>query len=190
MRLVVGLGNPGKKYEGTRHNIGFEVVQWLAREHAASVPRERFDAILQEAQYEGSEGRVEKLLLAQPLTYMNASGRAVRAMIDFYKIEVADILIISDDFQLDLGKLRFRGSGSAGGQNGLASVLQHLGTLEVPRLRVGIGPVPPQWSTIDFVLGKYTKDEREIVDETVGRAGQGVVAWAAEGLTAAMNGYN
>ncbi len=190
MRLVVGLGNPGKKYEGTRHNIGFEVVQWLAREHSASVPRERFEAIWQEAQCEGSEGQSEKLLLAQPLTYMNASGRTVRAVSDFYKIEVSDILVISDDFQLDLGKLRFRGSGSAGGQNGLADVLTHLGTQEVPRLRVGIGPVPPGWSTINFVLGRYTKDEREVIDETIGRAGRGVVAWATEGLTVAMNDYN
>jgi PTH1 family peptidyl-tRNA hydrolase len=185
MRLVVGLGNPGKKYEATRHNIGFEVVELLARKHAATVPRERFEAMWQEATC-GSE----KLLLARPLTFMNLSGRSVRAIRDFYKMELEHILIVSDDFQLELGKLRFRATGSAGGQNGLAHVLQQLGTLDVPRLRVGIGPVPENWSTVDFVLGKYSKDERPVADEAIARAACGVEAWVAQGLATAMNRYN
>jgi PTH1 family peptidyl-tRNA hydrolase len=121
---------------------------------------------------------------------MNLSGRSVRAIRDFYKMELEHILIVSDDFQLELGKLRFRATGSAGGQNGLAHVLQQLGTLDVPRLRVGIGPVPENWSTVDFVLGKYSKDERPVADEAIARAACGVEAWVAQGLATAMNRYN
>ena len=185
MRLIVGLGNPGKKYTGTRHNIGFEVVERLAHRLAADPPRERFDSLSQEVAAKGV-----KLLLLRPLTFMNCSGRAVRAARDFYKMELSDILVVCDDFQLELGTIRFRGAGSAGGQNGLADVLTQLASRDVPRLRLGIGPVPQQWSTVDFVLGRFTAEQRDYAEQAVKRATDGVQVWASEGLSAAMNQFN
>jgi PTH1 family peptidyl-tRNA hydrolase len=185
MKLVVGLGNPGRKYEGTRHNVGFEVLARLARECDASPPRRKFDGELSECQLGG-----EKALLLAPQTFMNRSGLSVRQAFDFYQVGLEDLLVVCDEFQLPVGQLRLRPQGTDGGQNGLADVIRTLGTREFPRLRIGIGPVPDRWNPADFVLGKFTSSEREIIDVEIARAADAVKLWASEGVAAAMNKYN
>ncbi len=185
MKLIVGLGNPGGKYEGTRHNIGFEVVEHLAQRHQADASRKKFDGELQECLI-GSE----RILLLRPHTFMNLSGRSVRQAADFYKIEIEDVLLVCDDFHLDLGVLRLRARGSDGGQKGLADTIQQLGTNELARLRVGIGPVPDRWNAADFVLGKFAKTEQKLLATELIRICDAVDTWANQGITAAMNGFN
>ena len=140
MKLIVGLGNPGRKYAGTRHNVGFEVLAELGRRAAAGRPRTKFQAELLEAMVGG-----EKVLLLSPLTYMNRSGSSVQPARDFYQLDNEDLLIICDDINLPLAKLRFRAKGSSGGQKGLEDILRRLGTDQVPRLRLGVGQPPAQW---------------------------------------------
>lgn len=185
MKLVVGLGNPGRKYEGTRHNVGFRVVAELAAKHAAGQPRSAF-------QGEVAEGTIdaEKLLLLCPHTLMNLSGGSVLAARDFYKIPHEDLLIVSDDLNLPLGKLRFRKSGSSGGQRGLKDIIERLGTDEIPRLRIGVGSPPPRRDYAGFVLGRFRKDELPEIDLAVGLAADAVETWAREGIAVAMNRYN
>jgi PTH1 family peptidyl-tRNA hydrolase len=184
MKLVVGLGNPGTQYEGTRHNVGFQVIERLVRETGASAPRAKFDGNVWECML-GSE----KSLLLAPQTFMNRSGGSVRKAIDFYQIPGEDLLVVCDDFNLPLGQLRIRAAGSDGGQNGLADVIRTMGP-DFPRLRIGIGPVPPRWNPADFVLGKFTADERTEVDLQVARAADAVRMWTAEGVTPTANKYN
>jgi peptidyl-tRNA hydrolase, PTH1 family len=185
MKLVVGLGNPGNKYEGTRHNVGFEAIDRLAREFQAASPREKFDGKVWECVLEG-----EKSLLLEPETFMNRSGGSVRKALDFYQIPLDELLVVCDDFNLPLGQLRIRSSGSDGGQNGLADVIRCLGTQEFARLRIGIGPVPPRWDPADFVLGKFTADQRGEIDLQVARAADAVRMWVAEGVTPTANRFN
>jgi PTH1 family peptidyl-tRNA hydrolase len=185
MKLIVGLGNPGTRYTGTRHNIGFEVIAELARRHAAGPPREKFQAELAEAAIAG-----EKTLLMCPLTFMNLSGQAVQPARDFYKIENDDLLVVCDDFALPLGKLRMRAQGSAGGQKGLDDIIRRLGTDEVPRLRIGIGPLPESWEAANFVLGKFSKEDAAGATEMVKRSADAVASWIRDGLAKAMNQYN
>lgn len=185
MKLVVGLGNPGRKYQATRHNVGYEVLAELARRHATSSPKVAFQGEVVDADLAG-----QRALLLCPHTYMNRSGASVGAAVDFYKLDCEDLLIVCDDFNLPLARLRMRAKGSAGGQNGLADILRRLGTDEVPRLRVGIGEPPPRWNPADFVLSRFTKDERTEMDLAVVRAADAVVCWATEGIAAAMNRYN
>jgi len=185
MKLVVGLGNPGSKYQGTRHNVGFEVIDRLARECGASAPRVKFEGEVWECVLEG-----QKSLLLKPRTFMNRSGGSVRKAIDFYQLPLDDLLVVCDDFNLPLGQLRIRSSGSDGGNNGLADVIRCLGTQEFSRLRVGIGPVPQRWDPADFVLGKFSVQEREEIDLQVARAADAVRMWTAEGVTATANKYN
>lgn len=185
MKLIVGLGNPGAKYNQTRHNVGFDVIAELARRHPPSIARERFQANVAETTIEG-----EKVLLIRPLTFMNLSGESVQTAKDFYKLENAELIVACDDFALELGKLRLRAKGSSGGQKGLANIIQRLGTEEFPRLRVGIGPIPEGWDAIGFVLGKFSKDEQSRVEETIKRAADAVAAWIKVGLSKAMSQYN
>ncbi len=185
MKMIVGLGNPGKKYDNTRHNVGFEVIGELARRWQADSFREKHQALMTESSLAGA-----KTLLLSPQTYMNLSGVSVRLASDFYKLEPSDLLVICDDFNLPLGTLRTRARGSAGGQNGLDNIIQQLGTQEVARLRFGIGPVPERWSPVDFVLGKFGKDERDLVDQMVRRAADAAECWIANGTTETMNQYN
>jgi PTH1 family peptidyl-tRNA hydrolase len=185
MKLIVGLGNPGKKYDETRHNIGFEVIQSLAQRYATAPGRLKFEGHLQE----GLVG-TEKILLLMPHTFMNLSGRSVKQVKDFYKLGENDLLLVCDDFNIPLGTLRLRPSGSDGGQKGLADTVRQLGTDQFARLRMGIGPVPEQWNAADFVLGKFTSLERKAVDEQVARARQAVIAWVEQGTTAAMTKFN
>ncbi len=185
MKLVVGLGNPGRKYEGTRHNVGFRVIAELARLHGHTKPKQAFQGEIIEASVEE-----EKTLLLCPHTLMNLSGGSVLAARDFYKIPEGNLLIVADDFNLPLGKLRFRASGSSGGQKGLEDIIRRLGTDQVPRLRIGIGSPPPRYEGADYVLGKFTKAERGEIDEAIGRAADAIALWAREGLAVCMNRFN
>lgn len=185
MKLVVGLGNPGKKYEQTRHNIGFEVIDSLAERHAASPAKTKFEGLLQECSIGGTH-----VLLLKPQTFMNLSGRCVQQARDFYKIETGDLLLVCDDFNLDLGILRLRRGGSDGGQKGLADTIRQLGTNEFPRLRFGIGPVPDRWAPPDFVLGKFASGERDEFQRQLARSCQAVETWVSAGIQEAMNKYN
>lgn len=185
MKLIVGLGNPGAQYKDTRHNVGFEVAAVLAKKFASGTPRAKFQGEIVEAAI-----AAERVLLLTPLTFMNLSGASVLATRDFYKIETQDTLIVCDDFNLPLGKLRLRPKGSAGGQKGLEDILRRLGTEEIPRLRLGIGPPPPGRDVAGYVLSRFAKDEQPIVADTVKKAVEAAAAWVELGLEAAMNKYN
>ena len=185
MKLVVGLGNPGRKYENTRHNVGFEVMRYLASRHAAEGSKKKFEGELQECIIGG-----ERVLLLMPHTFMNLSGRSVRQALDFYKISPDDLLVVCDDFHLPLGQLRLRALGSDGGQNGLADIIRQLGTNKFARLRFGIGPVPENWEKADFVLAKFAKDQQKLLESELIRACDAVDKWAEQGITEAMNDFN
>lgn len=185
MKLIVGLGNPGKKYQQTRHNVGYEVLAELGRRHGDGRPRNKFQAEVMEARVSG-----EKALLLSPLTFMNLSGRSVQPARDFYKLPHHDLLIVCDDFNLPLAKLRFRSAGSSGGQKGLHDILQRLGAQDVPRLRIGIGQPPEGWDVVDFVLSRFAEAERRKMDEAVRRAADAVAVWAVDGIETCMNRYN
>jgi PTH1 family peptidyl-tRNA hydrolase len=185
MKLVVGLGNPGRKYAGTRHNVGFDVVERLSKRHGAEPWRLKFDAEISEVEIGG-----ERTLLLRPQTLMNRSGQAVQAAVAFYKLPLDEVLVVCDDFNLPLGRLRIRTDGSSGGQKGLQNITQLLGTQEIDRLRIGIGPVPPEWDAADFVLGKFTSDERAAMEPVLERCGDAARMWIEQGVAAAMNQYN
>ncbi|GDX95315.1 peptidyl-tRNA hydrolase [Planctomycetia bacterium] len=185
MKLLVGLGNPGRSYDGTRHNVGYDVLETLGRRAGSPPRRARFQGETAQATLRGTP-----VLMLWPLTWMNLSGSSVLAARDFYKVPDADILIICDDFNITLDTIRLRPGGSAGGQNGLADVIARLSTTAVPRLRVGIGPVPAGWKPADFVLGKFSKPERERIEPVLERAADAAEEWVALGIQAAMNRYN
>lgn len=185
MKLIVGLGNPGPKYEGTRHNIGFAVVDYLAAAPNVDRWRSRFQAMVATAT-EGSE----PILLMKPETFMNLSGRAVREALDFYKLTAADVLVICDDLALPLGKLRIRAKGSHGGQNGLRNIQEMLGTQDYPRLRLGIDAPNEHQNAADYVLGRFKAGERAVVEEAIAKAAQAVLVWVKEGVEASMNRFN
>lgn len=185
MKLVVGLGNPGKQYTGTRHNVGFEVIAELATRYGVSKPRSKFNAELAEVMM-----GTEKVVLVSPLTFMNLSGQSVQPFVDFYKLDCEDLMVVCDDMNLDVGRLRIRTKGSAGGQNGLKDIINRLGSPEFPRLRVGVGRPPPKWNASDFVLGKFDEVDRVSMDKTVKRAADAVEIWVKEGALKAMSQFN
>lgn len=185
MKLVVGLGNPGRKYDGTRHNVGFAVLAELARKWGSGRPKSKFQGEVVEADLDG-----QRVLLLSPVTYMNRSGSSVRAARDFYHLPDEEVLVICDDLNLPLARLRFRARGSAGGHKGLADIIGKLSTEEFSRLRIGIGVPPEGWDATDFVLGKFTRQEKAEVEESVWRAADAVGAWAREGVQNCMNRYN
>jgi PTH1 family peptidyl-tRNA hydrolase len=185
MKLIVGLGNLGRKYDQTRHNVGFDVLNRLAERFGDGRAKDKFDGRLMEAAI-----GAERVLLLWPHTFMNRSGESVGPAVEFYKLELADLLVVCDDFNLPLGKMRFRRDGSAGGQNGLADIIRRLGTEEFSRLRLGIGPVRENWDAADFVLAKFTAAERDTIDETIAYAADGAECWATEGIAASMNRFN
>jgi peptidyl-tRNA hydrolase, PTH1 family len=185
VRLVAGLGNPGTKYERSRHNVGFDVVDQVAKTNGGEPFRSGFDGVVSECVVDG-----ERILLLKPLTYMNRSGASVRKAVDFYKLPTDAVLVVCDDFSLPLGQLRFRGSGSAGGQNGLKDVISALGTDAVPRLRIGIDPPPNGVDPVDYVLSGFRPAERRVIEDAVIDAGRAVEAWCRNGLQAAMNEFN
>lgn len=181
LRLVVGLGNPGPAYERTRHNVGFQLAQRLAKDAGSS---------WKEFRGLGLAARAEDLWLAKPTTYMNESGRFIRAFADFHKILPGEMLVVYDEIALPLGRLRLRLKGSSGGQNGMRSILEHFGTQEVPRLRIGIGPQPERVDATDFVLGRFSKAEESALGLVLDRAADAVRVAAGDGLEAAMNRFN
>jgi peptidyl-tRNA hydrolase, PTH1 family len=185
MKLVVGLGNPGPKYEGTRHNIGYAVLDYLAAAPGVSRWRSRFEGQIAEA----AEG-TEQVLLLKPETFMNLSGRSVRAAVDFYKLTPADLIVICDDIALPLGKLRVRAKGSHGGQNGLRNIQEQLGTPDYPRLRIGIGEPGEYQDAADYVLSRFKPGERTAIHDVIALGGQTVLTWVRKGIDVCMNQAN
>lgn len=185
MKLVIGLGNPGATYEGTRHNVGFAAIDLLATRHGLqweSAPRGIASFV--------AKWRPGDAIVAKPLTFMNLSGTAVVGLLQFYKIEIADLLVIVDEVQLDTGRVRIRPSGSAGGHNGLKSIIASLGIDGFARLRIGVGRGDTRRDLADHVLARFEPDERPVVDEAIGKAADAAELFIAEGSSAAMNRYN
>ncbi|MGI5818028.1 MAG: aminoacyl-tRNA hydrolase [Armatimonadota bacterium] len=182
---IVGLGNPGGGYDQTRHNIGFEVIHALASAHGIRIGRPRAAAVAGTGRIDG-----ERVVLAMPLTMMNASGVAVVRLCHLYEIEPEDLIVIVDDLNLELGQLRLRRGGSAGGHNGLRSINEKLGTKDYPRLRIGIGGPPGGMDARDWVLSEFAPEEREAVEEVISRASACVETAVTEGIEAAMNAFN
>jgi PTH1 family peptidyl-tRNA hydrolase len=182
MKAIVGLGNPGTEYSGTRHNVGFDVVDELAR---------RWNVRLRKWKASASLAVVtdREVVLVEPMTFMNESGLAVSAVMAFYKIQPSDVLVVVDEVQLPLGKLRLRWSGSAGGHNGLKSVIAHVGT-DFPRLRIGVARGHPESVLRNHVLSKFPPSERDVVERAVGRAADAVETFVSDGLQVAMNRFN
>jgi PTH1 family peptidyl-tRNA hydrolase len=181
IRLVVGLGNPGSEYKGTRHNVGFEVVDALASEWGLTWQHSK--------SWQALWTKSEKVILVKPASYMNRSGGPLAAVANFYKIEPAGILVVLDDMALELGRLRLRLEGGTGGHNGLESIIVQFGTEAIPRLRIGIGPAPTDGAT-DYVLGRFFEEEQPLVDKTIVRAAE-AVKWAIDkGVLSAMNLFN
>ena len=187
MKLVVGLGNPGPKYEGTRHNAGFAVVSELARRWGSEGRTDpRFNAILGEARV-----GPQKVLLVQPLTYMNLSGRAVQSLVNFFKVPLEDLVVVSDDSDLPVGTVRLRKRGSSGGQKGLQSIIDHLGSGDFGRVRLGVGTRPSQWEMESWVLSRFTPEEQSDFDRAVKAAADAVELWVRrDDFDLAMNRYN
>lgn len=185
MKLIVGLGNPGRKYEQTRHNVGFIVAAKIAALNSAGSPKIRFEGEFAETSIGG-----RKVALLCPQTFMNASGQSVRKAVDFFKLEHNDILVICDDLNLPSGKLRLRASGSAGGQNGIKDIIRHLGSDGFPRLRLGIGRPPEGWTVTDYVLGKFGKAEQPPIEEATTRAAHAAICFVTEGIGEAMSRFN
>jgi peptidyl-tRNA hydrolase, PTH1 family len=183
MKVVVGLGNPGGRYQGTRHNVGYDVVDSLASGPHAGRFQSQFQAQLAEL-HEGGE----KILLVKPETFMNLSGRCVRQVLDYHQVPVADLLVVCDDINLPLGKLRIRARGTHGGHNGLRDIQNHLGGVEYARLRIGVDA--PRDDAVDHVLGRFRPAERAVIEDAVALAAQAVMVWARQGVEAAMNKYN
>jgi PTH1 family peptidyl-tRNA hydrolase len=182
VKLIVGLGNPGAKYRGTRHNIGFAVADELARRAGVEFETAPAEALM-------ARWRQQDALVVKPLTFMNLSGRTVRAVIDFYKVPVENVLVVCDDFNLPLGKLRVRAKGSHGGQNGLRNIQDQLGTDAYARLRIGVGQ-PNVGDAVDHVLSRFKPGERAAVQDAIATAAQAVLVWVKSGTEACMNRFN
>jgi PTH1 family peptidyl-tRNA hydrolase len=187
MKVVVGLGNPGPRYAGTRHNVGFDVIDYLASGPGCGRFRSQFQGLIAELNEAG-----QKLVLVKPETFMNLSGRCVRAVLDFYKVPVDDLLVVCDDIALPLGKLRMRAKGSHGGHNGLRDVQQHLGSDAYARLRIGVDapPLKADDATVDHVLGRFRRSEQATIEDAIAKAARAVLVWAAQGTAACMNAVN
>lgn len=186
MYIIVGLGNPGKQYENTRHNIGFDVIETLAELDHVAVLEKKHKAIIGKGFVSG-----QKCVLAKPQTFMNLSGESVRQLLDYYKVdETAELIVISDDVSLEVGQIRIRKKGSAGGHNGLKSIIAHLGHDSFVRIKMGVGEKPPGYDLADYVLGHFTSQERKVMDEAARRAAEAIRVIIAQGPDAAMNDFN
>jgi len=184
MKVVVGIGNPGKRYEGTRHNLGFRVIDLLAARHAIAISRRRFDALAGDGLIDG-----HRVLLVKPQTFVNLSGSAVAPLMRWHKCTTDDLLVVTDDLNLELGSLRIRRKGSSGGHNGVQSVIDCLGTKDFARVRIGIGrgqsPDP-----VAHVLGRFGRDEQPVAETAIDKAADAVDQWVRDGIDAAMNRLN
>ena len=186
MYIIVGLGNPGREYVNTRHNIGFQVLEKLAEQEGISVLEKKHKAVIGRGIVAG-----QKCILARPLTYMNLSGESVREMVDYYKAdETAELIIVSDDISLDVGQIRIRKKGSAGGHNGLKSIIAHLGHDSFIRIKMGVGGKPEGWDLADYVLAKFDADALPQMEQGMDKAAQGVELILSRGINEAMNRIN
>lgn len=185
MYVVVGLGNPGKDYTNTRHNVGFNAVDQLAERNGIKINKIKFKSLYGE----GFIGR-EKVILVKPQTYMNNSGQALAELVQFYKIPVENIIVIVDDIDIDFASIRIRLKGSAGSHNGLKSIIRHLNQDSFPRVRLGIGKKHPQQDLADFVLSRFSKEENPYIEEAIVAAAQAVETIVEDGINNAMNKYN
>jgi PTH1 family peptidyl-tRNA hydrolase len=186
MYIIVGLGNPGKEYQNTRHNIGYDVIDQLAEKENITVLEKKHKAIIGKGYVAG-----QKCILAKPVTYMNLSGESVRELIDYYKVdETAELIVVSDDISLDVGQLRVRKKGSAGGHNGLKSIISHLGHDNFMRVKMGVGAKPAGWDLADYVLGHFSDEERRSVDEAAEKAVEAIRMMVIGEADGAMNRYN
>jgi len=183
--IIVGLGNPGSKYERTRHNAGFKVIDELSLRHNIALKKLKFKALYGDGTIKGT-----KVVLAKPQTFMNLSGECVREIAEWYKISKDKLIIIYDDIDIEFGKIRIRQKGSAGTHNGMKSVLYHLKTEEFPRIRVGIGKPPPDWELYDYVLGSFSQSEAKIMESSVKEAADSIEEIILDGIELAMNKFN
>jgi len=186
MRIIVGLGNPTLKYSKTRHNVGFETIDVLSKKHKIKVKKNQFKALI-------GEGFIndEKVILVKPMTYMNNSGEAVKEIVDYYKVNPnEDLIVISDDLNLDVGVLRLRSKGSAGGHNGLKSIIKCVGTESFDRVRIGVGKVPANRDVITHVLSRFGKEDRKIVKESFIVSAQAIECVITDGMEKAMSKFN
>jgi len=198
MKLIVGLGNPGREYAGTRHNVGYDLVDLLANRFRWTAgaggfdqqARTKFEALTMDGPASLPGGRSEKVLLLKPTTFMNLSGRSVQQAMAFYQLQPVDLLVALDDMALPTGKLRLRSGGSHGGHNGLRDIERALATSQYPRLRLGIDAPPPRIPARDYVLGALTPDQRSAFEPALQRAADAAVVWLASGINAAMNKFN
>ena len=184
MKLIVGLGNPGAKYEGTRHNTGFMAIDAFAKSVNQSIDQEKFRALYTKFKYHN-----EDIILLKPQTYMNNSGEAVIACMNFFKIDVADLLVIYDDLDMPTGKLRLREKGGAGGHNGMKSIIHYVGSQDFKRIRIGIDRIP-RWDTINYVLGHFQSDELPFIEEGIKKASDAIHCYLENDFAKAMNNYN
>lgn len=185
MNLIVGLGNPGKQYVGTRHNVGFEVIDKLAYDNNIDVNRAKYKAVFGDGNIAGN-----RVILLKPLTYMNLSGESIKEAINWYKITPKDIIVIYDDINLDIGEIRIREKGSDGGHNGMKSIIYLLNTDEFVRIRVGVGEKPKDWNLADYVLSRFSKDELPTIIDGFTKAADAVEMVLTKGTSYAMNSYN
>ena len=186
MYIIVGLGNPTKEYKNTRHNVGFDVIDAIAEKYDISVLEIKHKALIGKGYIDG-----QKVILAKPLTYMNLSGESVRELVDYYKIdEKEELIVIYDDISLDVGQLRIRKKGSAGGHNGIKNIIAHLGHDTFMRIKMGVGEKPKGYDLADYVLGHFSGAERKIMDESAEKATDAVKMMMFESADAAMNIYN
>ncbi|GAA0320762.1 aminoacyl-tRNA hydrolase [Bacillus carboniphilus] len=185
MKLIVGLGNPGQQYDKTRHNIGFEVVDQLAEQLQTPLNQQKHKGLLGKGTYKG-----ESFILLKPLTYMNLSGESVSEVCQFYKIEPSDIVVLYDDLDLPVGKIRLRQKGSAGGHNGIKSMIQHLGTTEFNRVRIGIDRPEPGIPVPNYVLGKFRPEEQEEMKQVIKTCADACEVWLTKPFIQVMNEYN
>lgn len=186
MFIIAGLGNPDRQYEGTRHNAGFDVIDRIAEKYNIAVDTKRHRAYIGKGIIEG-----QKVILAKPQTYMNLSGESIRSLVDYYKVdEENELLVIYDDISLDVGQLRIRAKGSAGGHNGIKNIIAHLGTQIFPRIKVGVGEKPKGYDLADYVLGHFSKSEKEMMDEGYDNAVRAAELIVSGRLNEAMNEFN
>ncbi|MBS4210804.1 aminoacyl-tRNA hydrolase [Bacillus sp. FJAT-50079] len=185
MKLIAGLGNPGSNYDKTRHNIGFEVIDELARQFGMPLTQTKFNSVYSIIHLNG-----EKLLLLKPLTYMNLSGESIRPMMDYYDIDIEDLLVIYDDLDLPVGKIRLRQKGSAGGHNGMKSTIAHLGTPQFNRIRIGIDRPPVGMKVSDYVLSKFRHEEWKTMQEVIQTCADACKEWVDKPFLDVMNRFN
>jgi PTH1 family peptidyl-tRNA hydrolase len=183
--IIIGLGNPGKKYENTRHNVGFDTVELLSRRHGITITKLKHKALLGDGKISG-----KRVILVKPQTFMNLSGESVREILEWYKVPVKNIIIIYDDIDLPAGKLRLRPKGSAGTHNGMRSVIYQIESDEFPRIRIGVGGPPEGWELADYVLSKLSGEDKKKVEEAIVYAADAVEEIVKSGIDVAMNKFN